>query len=57
MFEGKKYDRVFDVELDGHKWKLPYNLSENPYTAAQNFIHKNDLDQDFLDDIAKWIIT
>lgn len=56
---GQEYDFVFDIELDesGPKLKLPYNLSEDPYFAAQKFIHKHDLNQVFLDQIAQFIIS
>ncbi len=47
LFEGKEYDYVFDVDIaDGvPPLKLPFNLSENPYAAAQRFLEKNDLPQ------------
>lgn len=59
MFEGKEYDYVFDISLDdeGTSLKLPYNLSEDPWFAAQNFIHKHELNQLFLDQIAQFIIN
>ena len=55
----KEYDYVFDIELDegGAKLKLPFNLSEDPYFAAQKFIHKHELNQTFLDQIAQFLIT
>jgi phospholipase A-2-activating protein len=56
---GKEYDYVFDIELDdtgAQKLKLPYNLAENPYLTAQEFIHKHELSQYFLDQIAQFII-
>ena len=58
-YEGKEYDYVFDISLDdeGTSLKLPYNLSEDPWFAAQAFIHKHELDQIFLDQIAQFIIT
>ncbi|KAJ3129987.1 hypothetical protein HK098_007253 [Nowakowskiella sp. JEL0407] len=60
MFEGKEYDYVFDVDFgtegQGAMLKLPYNLSDNPYAAAQQFIYRNDLNQDYLDTIANFII-
>ena len=58
-FEGKDYDFVFDISLDdeGTSLKLPYNLSEDPWFVAQQFIHKHELDQIFLDQIAQFIIT
>lgn len=56
---GKKYDFLFDVEVGegGAYQKLGYNKGENPYTAAQRFIDDNELNQDFLDQIAKHIET
>ena len=56
---GKEYDYVFDIELDetgSQKLKLPYNLNENPYLTAQEFIHKHELSQYFLDQIAQFIV-
>jgi len=50
---------VFDIDFDdqpGGKLKLPYNLSEDPYFAAQTFIHKHELSQTFLDEIAQFIM-
>ncbi|KAJ3197091.1 hypothetical protein HK101_006053 [Irineochytrium annulatum] len=56
IYNGKEYDYVFDVDIgDGVNLKLPYNASENPYAAAQDFIHRNELSQDFLDQIANFI--
>jgi phospholipase A-2-activating protein len=59
LFEGKEYDFVFDISLDdeGTSLKLPYNLSEDPWFTAQAFIHKHELSQIFLDQIAQFIIT
>lgn len=56
---GKEYDYVFDIELDDTKsaLKLPYNVSEDPYHAAQKFIHEHELSQYFLDQIAQFIIN
>lgn len=54
---GKKYDFVFEVELGagGSKENLGYNRGENPYLAAQRFIDENELNQDFLDQIANFV--
>ncbi|KAG7174341.1 Phospholipase A-2-activating protein-like [Homarus americanus] len=58
LFEGKEYDFVFDVELDqGTRFKLPYNSCEDPYFAAQRFIHRHELPQEFLDQVATFIIN
>ncbi|KAI8817194.1 WD40-repeat-containing domain protein [Fimicolochytrium jonesii] len=58
-FEGKDYDYVFDVDLgDGAPaLKLPYNVSDNPYQAAQQFIWRYELPQDYLDQVANFIQT
>lgn len=58
LYEGKEYDFVFDVELDeGNRLKLPYNACEDPYFAAQRFIHHHELPQEFLDQVATFIIN
>jgi len=58
LFEGKEYDYVFDIDIgDGSILRLPYNATENPYQAAQEFIWKHELSQDFLDQIALFIIN
>eukprot|EP01134_Creolimax_fragrantissima_P006260 CFRG6260T1 len=57
-YNGKEYDYVFDVDIsnDVPPLKLPYNGSQNPYEAAQDFIHMNELSQEYLDEIAEFII-
>ena len=54
---GTEYDYLLDIELDDSKasLKLPYNVSEDPYHAAQKFIHDNELSQLFLDQIVQFI--
>jgi phospholipase A-2-activating protein len=48
---------VFSVDLDEKgTLKLPYNVTEDPWFAAQKFIHKHELSQMFLDQVAKFII-
>lgn len=55
-YEGQEYDFVFDIDIDeGVVLKLPYNRTDDPWTAAQKFIHKNDLPQVYLDTIANHI--
>ncbi|XP_013391939.1 phospholipase A-2-activating protein-like [Lingula anatina] len=58
LYEGKEYDYVFVVDVEEGKppLKLPYNVTEDPWFAAQNFIHKNNLSQAFLDQVAGFII-
>ncbi|KAI8374947.1 WD40-repeat-containing domain protein [Choanephora cucurbitarum] len=58
-FEGKEYDYVFDIDIGagpGGNLKLPYNVTENPYDAAQKFLIKHNLDQAFLDQVADFIL-
>lgn len=57
LYQGKEYDHVFDVDIaDGvPPLKLPYNLNENPYVAAQRFLEKNDLPPAYLDQVVKFI--
>ncbi|KAI1472131.1 PFU-domain-containing protein [Daldinia caldariorum] len=58
-YNGQSYDYVFDVAIEEGQpsLKLPYNLSENPYTRAQKFIDDNELSQNFLDQVAQFIVT
>merc|ERR1712029_152261 len=57
MFEGEEYDHVFHIDIDeGVVLKLPYNNSEEPDQAAQAFIHKHNLPQEYLDQVANFII-
>lgn len=57
MYMGKEYDFVFDVDVDDNRpqLKLPYNKDEDPWMAAQKFIHANDLPQSYLDQIANFV--
>uniref|UniRef100_U9TKA7 Phospholipase A-2-activating protein n=1 Tax=Rhizophagus irregularis (strain DAOM 181602 / DAOM 197198 / MUCL 43194) TaxID=747089 RepID=U9TKA7_RHIID len=57
LYNGKEYDYLFDVDVgDGvPPLKLPYNASDNPYKAAQDFISANELPQSYLDQIANFI--
>lgn len=59
MYQGKEYDFVFSVDIkDGAPpIKLPYNKTEDPWAAAQAFIHRNDLPQGYLEQVANFIIT
>lgn len=58
FYEGKEYDFVFSVDIDEGKppLKLPYNTSDDPWLAAQKFIHNHDLSQYYLDEVANFII-
>lgn len=59
LFEGKEYDYVFSVDISDTDppIKLPYNRGEDPWTEAQKFIHKHQLPQAYLDQVANFIIT
>ncbi|ORX94957.1 PFU-domain-containing protein [Basidiobolus meristosporus CBS 931.73] len=58
LYEGVEYDYVFDIDVgDGMPTlKLPYNVTENPYSVAQQFLFKHELPQSFLDQVANFII-
>lgn len=58
-YNGESYDFVFDVAMEENQpsLKLPYNLSENPYARAQKFIDDNELSQNFLDQVAQFIVS
>ncbi len=57
MFEGVEYDHVFHIDIDeGVVLKLPYNNGQEPYRVAQDFIYKHQLPQEYLDQIAQFII-
>jgi len=57
IYEGIEYDYVFDVDIQegAPALKLPYNVSQNPYEAAQKFLEKNGLEMGYLDQVAKFI--
>lgn len=56
-YEGKQYDYVFDVDIkDGEPpLKLTFNLTDNPYTAAENFLSKNELPSTYTEEVVKFI--
>jgi hypothetical protein len=56
-FEEKEYDYVFDIDVeDGVILQLPFNVSDNPYSAAVQFIERHELPKNYLDQIAGFII-
>ena len=59
IYQGKEYDYVFDVDIQegAPPIKLPYNLNQNPFEAAQEFIDKHELPQGYLDQIGNFIIS
>ncbi|KAJ2892233.1 PFU-domain-containing protein [Zalerion maritima] len=56
-YQGKMYDYVFDVDVQEGQppLKLPYNLSDNPYQSAANFIKDNEQPASYLDQVANFI--
>lgn len=58
LYEGKEYDYVFSVDISDTDppIKLPYNRGEDPWHTAQKFIHKNNLPQAYLDQVANFIV-
>ncbi|KAG6880255.1 hypothetical protein C0992_001823 [Termitomyces sp. T32_za158] len=57
LYQGKEYDYVFDVDIqDGvPPLKLPYNVTENPFSAAQKFLESNNLPLTYVDEVVKFI--
>ncbi|CEQ39924.1 SPOSA6832_01481, partial [Sporobolomyces salmonicolor] len=57
LYQGREYDYVFDIDLGGGApmLKLPYNASDNPYAAAQQFLFANELPLSYIDEIANFI--
>ncbi|XP_004638625.1 phospholipase A-2-activating protein [Octodon degus] len=58
LYEGKEFDYVFSIHVNegGPTYKLPYNISDDPWMTAYNFLQRNDLNPMFLDQVAKFII-
>ncbi|KAI8043598.1 hypothetical protein M5D96_004931, partial [Drosophila gunungcola] len=58
LHEGKEYDFVFNVDISDTEppIKLPYNRGEDPWQAAQTFIHRNNLPQAYLDQSAAVVV-
>ncbi|KAL3515207.1 hypothetical protein ACH5RR_022109 [Cinchona calisaya] len=58
ILDGIQYDYVFDVDIgDGEPIrKLPYNRSDNPYTAADNWLLKENLPFSYRQQIVEFIL-
>uniref|UniRef100_UPI00398F4F10 phospholipase A-2-activating protein isoform X2 n=1 Tax=Pristiophorus japonicus TaxID=55135 RepID=UPI00398F4F10 len=58
LYEGKEFDYVFTIDINesGPSMKLPYNITDDPWLVAHNFLEKNDLSPMFLDQVANFII-
>lgn len=59
LFDGKKWDYVFDVDVQegAPPLKLPYNANENPYTAATRFLEANELPDSYTEEVVRFITT
>ncbi|KNH04080.1 Phospholipase A-2-activating protein [Perkinsela sp. CCAP 1560/4] len=58
-FEGKYYDFVFPIELNGVTLQLPFNTSENPWAVAKAFIGRHShlgMNASQESEIVQWII-
>lgn len=57
-YNGASYDYVFDVDIEDGKppLKLPYNVSENPYVAADRFLAANDLPLSYTDEVVRFLL-
>ncbi|KAL1411377.1 hypothetical protein Q8F55_002333 [Vanrija albida] len=57
LYNGQEWDYVFDVDIaEGvPPLKLPYNVSENPFIAAQRFLEKNELSSAYIDQVVDFI--
>ncbi|KAJ2742170.1 hypothetical protein GGI20_004678 [Coemansia sp. BCRC 34301] len=58
VYGGKEYDYVFDVDIQEGvpPLKLPYNVTENPYSTAKTFLERNGINMDHIDTVANFII-
>lgn len=56
-FNGKEWDYVFDVDIEdgAPPLKLPYNLNENLYLAAERFLSMNELPSSYIEEVVKFI--
>lgn len=58
-FEGKRYDYLFDVDIQEGQppLKLPVNANDNPYILADQFITRYELPPSYKDQLVNFIIT
>ncbi|KIR59591.1 phospholipase A-2-activating protein [Cryptococcus bacillisporus CA1873] len=57
LYEGKEYDYVFDVDVSEGMppLKLPYNVAENPWIAAQRFLERHELPTSYVEQVVEFI--
>jgi len=59
--DGEAFDKVIPVELEDpasgglRKLKIGFNNGDNPYNVAREFVHKHDLDENHVQEIAEFI--
>lgn len=58
-YNGKKYDYVFDVDIeDGQPpLKLPFNNTDNPYIVAEAFVLEHQLPTSYVQQVVQFLIT
>jgi hypothetical protein len=54
-FAKGEYDYIFDVELDGQTFKLPFNKGDNCLLAAEKFVNRENLHRAYVDDVTKFL--
>lgn len=57
LYMGQEYDYVFDVDFKegSPTLKLPYNITQNPYEAAQKFLFAHEMPQEYMDQVVQFI--
>jgi phospholipase A-2-activating protein len=56
---GKEYDFIFNIDVEEGRppIKLGYNLTEDPWRAAQRFMNENAVSIAYLEEVANFIIS
>lgn len=57
LYQGKEYDYLFDIDINGAPLQLPFNRGDDPWMTAQKWIWDNQIDQDHLTAIANHIMA
>ena len=56
LYQGKEYDYLFDIDINGAPLQLPFNRGDDPWMTAQKWMWDNGIDQDHLTSIANHIM-
>ncbi|ODQ77516.1 hypothetical protein BABINDRAFT_163519 [Babjeviella inositovora NRRL Y-12698] len=58
-YSGAKWDFLFDVDIEdgAPALKLPYNINENPYIAAERFLSMNELPLSYSEQVVQFILS